>query len=101
MNCIQVLSENHRRITIELLFGIWANIVSNYSKLNLIRQSDRLPALAGLVNLAGLAIPGRYISGIWEINLADGLFLATCPPTYGTSKKLEGTFLVLDWQDCL
>lgn len=60
-----------------MFFSTWATIVSDYSQLELSEQSDRLHAIAGLANIAKLSIPGRYLSGIWEINLADGLLWNT------------------------
>lgn len=54
-------------------FKTWATIISDYSQLELTRQNDRLDAVAGIANIGKLSIPGRYLSGIWEINFADGL----------------------------
>jgi len=58
----------------EMFFTTWDTVISGYSKLTLTEPSDRLHAVAGLANIAKLSIPGRYLSGIWEFDLGDGLF---------------------------
>lgn len=63
-----------RKETWEMFFTTWDTVISDYSKLSLTEPSDRLHAVAGLANIAKISIPGRYLSGIWEFNLADGLF---------------------------
>lgn len=77
MNMVWVLSQQGNNEVAEpmfdLFFSIWGNIVEDYSGLNLTRASDKLPALQGLANFTSLARPGRYLCGIWEHNLADGL----------------------------
>ncbi|KAH8804855.1 heterokaryon incompatibility protein-domain-containing protein [Xylogone sp. PMI_703] len=61
-------------ILLRQLFAAWADLISDYTSLQLTYESDRLPALAGIVGVAKQILSGRYLSGIWEINLADGLF---------------------------
>ncbi|KAK4170635.1 hypothetical protein QBC36DRAFT_350865 [Triangularia setosa] len=56
-----------------LFFRTWADLIQEYFALQLKYESDRLPALAGIADLASCTVPSRYISGIWEANLPAGL----------------------------
>jgi hypothetical protein len=55
-------------------FGVWAELTQWYTTREITCVKDRLPAIDGIASLASLVLPGRYICGLWEINLADGLF---------------------------
>jgi len=52
---------------------VWSDVVEEHPITNLTYPSDRLPAIAGLAHLASLAVPGAYLSGLWECDLANGL----------------------------
>jgi hypothetical protein len=54
-------------------FRAWADLVQTYSTLELTHESDRLPALDGIADVSKKVLPGRYLSGIWEANLSQGL----------------------------
>ena len=56
-----------------LFLSVWCDVVKEYSTMDLTYPSDRLPAIAGLAHLASLAVPGAYLSGLWECDLANGL----------------------------
>ncbi|KAH8746428.1 heterokaryon incompatibility protein-domain-containing protein, partial [Diaporthe sp. PMI_573] len=56
-----------------LFFRAWADLIQEYSALQLTCESDRLPALAGIADIASRIVPGQYLSGIWEANLSAGL----------------------------
>lgn len=56
-----------------VFFRAWADLVQTYSTLELTHESDRLPALDGIANISKQVVPGRYLSGIWEANLSQGL----------------------------
>ena len=56
-----------------LFFRAWADLIQEYSALQLTHESDRLPALAGIADIASWIVPGQYLSGIWEANLSAGL----------------------------
>jgi hypothetical protein len=67
---IQDLSKN---IAISMLLTIWSELVTEYSKLQLTLEKDRLPAIRGMARIASLYLPGRYLSGLWEHNLSSSL----------------------------
>jgi hypothetical protein len=76
LHLLSMLQESQSELPKEMwmmFFATWGTIISDYSQLELTRHNDRLYAVAGLANVAKLSIPGRYLSGIWETNLADGL----------------------------
>ena len=56
-----------------LFLSTWSELVGEYSTMNLTYPSDRLPAIAGLARLASFVVPGVYLSGLWECDLASGL----------------------------
>lgn len=68
--CTDIHTEYFQR----MFFLAWAEMVSDYSRLELTRERDRLPALTGMIDLASKVLPGLHVSGLWELNLADGLF---------------------------
>src|SRR3569833_241670 len=74
-------------------FGAWAELIQEYSALQLTYESDRLPALAGIADIASQVVPGRYLSGIWEANLSAGLLWQ--PAKYPA--KLSGIASVPSW----
>jgi hypothetical protein len=77
LHLLSMLREKPSKVPQEIwktFFMGWGTIISDYTKLNLTKHSDRLHAVAGLANIAKISIPGRYLSRIWEFNLADGLF---------------------------
>lgn len=51
----------------------WFSIVENYSRLALTKESDRLPALSGLATFFSQQFKTRYLAGLWESHLAEGL----------------------------
>lgn len=65
--------------SLEKDFGIyqflstWSELIAEFSTPELTYPSDRLPAMAGMARLALLALPGEYLSGSWEYDLAKGL----------------------------
>ncbi|TRX96436.1 hypothetical protein FHL15_002708 [Xylaria flabelliformis] len=56
----------------EYLYAQWDSIVWAYSNLKLTRDSDRLPALAGLASFSAKNL-GEYLVGLWEPDLWKGL----------------------------
>lgn len=51
----------------------WYHIVEVYSKRNLSKESDRLPALSGLASRMATVINSTYLAGIWKDDLLQGL----------------------------
>jgi len=62
------------------LVWIWLDLVSEYLQLELTYEKDRLPALSGLA--ASFARPelGRYLAGMWEAALPEGLLFRVVYP---------------------
>jgi hypothetical protein len=53
--------------------SIWRKIVSEYSALHMTKESDRLPAIAGVARQVGTCLTGRYLAGLWECALPNDL----------------------------
>ncbi|KAH6957661.1 heterokaryon incompatibility protein-domain-containing protein, partial [Ilyonectria sp. MPI-CAGE-AT-0026] len=71
----------------------WSDLVQEYSTLQLKYESDRLPALAGIADIASRIISDQYLSGIWKANLSSGLLWN--PTKYPV--KLSGMAGVPSW----
>jgi hypothetical protein len=52
---------------------VWLIVVTEYSRLCLTNESDRMPAISGIASKFSGGALGRYISGIWEADFARGL----------------------------
>ncbi|KAK0620986.1 heterokaryon incompatibility protein-domain-containing protein [Immersiella caudata] len=55
------------------LVWIWIDLVSEYLQLKLTYEKDRLPALSGLASSFARPELGRYLAGMWEAALPEGL----------------------------
>ncbi|KAG9229836.1 heterokaryon incompatibility protein-domain-containing protein [Amylocarpus encephaloides] len=55
------------------LFTAWFDVVEEYSKLRLTRQSDRLPALTGVASVFQRKIGCGYLAGIWKDDIARSI----------------------------
>ena len=55
------------------IFTAWLDIVEEYSKLRLSRQSDRLPALTGVASVFQKELRCGYLAGIWKDDIARGI----------------------------
>lgn len=51
----------------------WLDVVEEYSKLRLTRESDRLPALTGVATVFQKKLDCGYIAGIWKNDIARGI----------------------------
>ena len=63
----------------EHMFSFWMDVVERYSLLNLTKESDRLPALAGLAQRLSRRFSCRYLAGMWEEDLAGNLLWSRDP----------------------
>ncbi|KAL6407071.1 hypothetical protein AUP68_09897 [Ilyonectria robusta] len=52
---------------------LWRDLVVQYSQKRITRQTDGLPAVAGLATKWSNNLTGRYLAGIWEWDLLDSL----------------------------
>lgn len=68
-------------------------IVSLYSRRGLTFHKDKLPALAGMASRMGNAAGDRYLAGLWESNLLNGLrwrpWRGTCKSVMNKRKNTE------------
>lgn len=53
----------------ERSFGRWASMVNAFTKRKLTHESDRLPALSGIVKELQLQTGDEYLAGLWRQNL--------------------------------
>jgi Heterokaryon incompatibility protein (HET) len=63
------------------LFGIWRDVVTQYSTKQLSVASDRLPALSGLAHRLQPPSDGNYLAGLWKDDLLNELAWRTIPNT--------------------
>lgn len=76
-------------------FSIWHTILETYTRLDITKPSDRLPALSGLAKKMQGAGAGNYLAGLWENNLlCDLLWMGG---TYSTNTKRAGTWQSPSW----
>lgn len=58
----------------------WFGLVEDYSSRNLTKETDKLPALAGLASrFSEEQNPGKYLTGIWSDHLPSALLWRTIP----------------------
>ena len=65
--------KNIHTFNTEELMENWYSFVSEYSIKRFSVDSDRLPALSGVASLVSSRCQQRYIAGIWESSVAEGL----------------------------
>ncbi|PVH81233.1 HET-domain-containing protein [Cadophora sp. DSE1049] len=58
------------------IFKSWLDVVEEYSKLCLTRESDRLPALTGVATVFQRRLGCAYLAGIWQDDIARGILWA-------------------------
>ncbi|KAH6677603.1 heterokaryon incompatibility protein-domain-containing protein [Halenospora varia] len=51
----------------------WFEVVEEFSRLRLTRESDRLPALIGVATVFQASLKCGYLAGLWEKDIARGL----------------------------
>ncbi len=61
------------------LLNFWAECVQNYSFRRLTRESDKLPAISGIIQAFQASGMGRCYAGLWEIDFLVGLTWASEP----------------------
>ncbi|KAM0354255.1 hypothetical protein ACHAPU_001299 [Fusarium lateritium] len=52
---------------------LWRDLIVQYSQKNITKRSDGLPAIAGLATEWSNRLTGRYLAGLWERDLLNGL----------------------------
>lgn len=66
-------SAANSRIKRNNLYKDWYKMVENYTDRHLTRESDKFPALSGLVSVFARLSEDRYVAGLWESDLMVGL----------------------------
>jgi hypothetical protein len=59
------------------LLSLWYKIVDYYCQLSLTYDSDRLPALSGIVSVLSTRLNSSYHAGLWKLDFLRGLLWAT------------------------
>jgi hypothetical protein len=55
------------------VFDEWFEVVEEFSRLRLTRESDRLPALIGVATVFQARLNSGYLAGLWQMDIARGL----------------------------
>jgi len=84
-----VVGELHSNLSADRLGYVWLDLVSEFSALQLTRETDRLPALSGLACEFSDKALGSYVAGIWEHDLARGLLFETIASKENRSANLN------------
>jgi hypothetical protein len=72
-------------------FSKWYDMVERYTRRQLSYQTDRLPAIPGLAEaLEGTTGITKYVAGLWDEDLLEGLLWCVSPPNRYSCPK-EGT----------
>ena len=51
------------------LYGDWYHLVTAYSRRDLTKDGDKLPALSGLAHRRQMVLKDQYLAGLWRLNL--------------------------------
>lgn len=63
------------------IYGQWYQVVAMYAKLQLTKQTDRLPAIAGIARQVQLRTGDTYLCGFWKSDIVRGLHWCYGPPS--------------------
>lgn len=83
-------------------FDHWYSMVENYSRRELTRESDELPALAGIATAMAKTHNCKYLAGLWHEDLQTGLcWYVSARRRFherdGQSKAAKGPALLWSW----
>jgi hypothetical protein len=70
-------------------YWLWRQLVQQYSKRKLTYPSDKLPALAGLVNVFREALADEYVEGLWMNELPRDLLWERRESSAGSRGRLR------------
>jgi hypothetical protein len=70
---------------------LWLDIVEEYSMLALTKESDRLPALAGLADFLSQKFQTLYLAGLWQDDLPIQLLWHRCSVMYSSCSRDPGS----------
>ncbi|CZR49541.1 uncharacterized protein FPRO_15900 [Fusarium proliferatum ET1] len=90
--------KNIHTFNTEELTELWYDFVSNYSLKDLSVGSDRLPALSGVATLVSTRCQQKYIAGIWESSVAEGLtWIAISTSGIDTDDPIKSERVLPSW----
>jgi len=64
-------------------FGGWRSLMAHYSKRNITYESDRLPAISGIVQHFRAKGAGEYLAGMWREDILESLMWLPYPVSHG------------------
>lgn len=76
---------------------MWHKIISEYLHLALSVECDCLPAIAGLAWQTKTCKTGKYLAGLWEDSLAEGLLWRVNEPLQGRSQRRPKSYRAPTW----
>ncbi|KAF2670465.1 HET-domain-containing protein [Microthyrium microscopicum] len=72
-NKIARMNQRNQKPFEHLPYATWYELVQSYSRRKLDKDSDKLPAVAGLANLFFDLLNDQYLAGLWKKDLAAGI----------------------------
>lgn len=54
-------------------YDLWNNLIATYGSRNLTKTTDKLPAMSGLATIFRDKLQAKYIAGLWDKALIEGL----------------------------
>jgi hypothetical protein len=72
-----------------LIYAYWTELISIYSRLQLTKESDRLPALSGLAKYFSTIVQDKYVAGLWRKDLRVGLGWYSPKPSLHFSSNFD------------
>ena len=79
-------SSTTSRVERNALYMDWYKMVEDFTDRQLTRESDKFPALSGLVSVFARLSKDRYVAGLWENDLMVGLLWH---PSYSERPRLQ------------
>ncbi|KAH8586365.1 heterokaryon incompatibility protein-domain-containing protein [Bisporella sp. PMI_857] len=99
---IRIAQTAHDETPLRDAHQLWLDIVEEYSMLALTKESDRLPALAGLANFLSQKFQTPYLAGLWQDDLPIQLLWHRCSVMYSLcSRDLGSNIPTWSWASIL
>lgn len=74
------------RLSPQVRIETWWDVLETYTMRTLTNEQDRLPAISGIANRIAMATKDRYVAGLWQDDLVEGLqWVVATEEDYGSS----------------